>query len=219
MQKWVPATKKIYFLIQVPVPVDTRTRVLLAKMLLLGKVYISVQESHLEQLLTLQKFAKFSGSSDKDFSIWFDDFNETIKISNLTEREKINKIKTFLSGEASYTFEGFNHDTINTLQEAGSQMKRVFDFARDTQDWLVKIYEVKKANTESIRVFAYQVNRMVKKAFPDVGEISKVSLAVDYFLRGLQQDIGNKLIQKHAVYFKFDNIIQIKINFFVVFIY
>ena len=188
-------------------------------MLLLGKVYISVQDSHLEQLLTLQKFAKFSGSSDKDFSIWFDDFNETIKISNLTEREKINKIKTFLSGEASYTFEGFNHDTINTLQEAGSQMKRVFDFARDTQDWLVKIYEVKKANTESIRVFAYQVNRMVKKAFPDVGEISKVSLAVDYFLRGLQQDIGNKLIQKHAVYFKFDNIIQIKINFFVLFIY
>ena len=52
-------------------------------------------ESYLEQLLTLRKFAKFSGSNDEDFSIWFDDFNEIIKISNLTEREKIIKLKTF----------------------------------------------------------------------------------------------------------------------------
>ena len=34
---------------------------------------------------------------------------------------------------------------------------------------------------------------MVKKAFPDPGEISKVSLAVDYFLRGLQEYIGDKV--------------------------
>ena len=148
-------------------------------------------KSHFEHLLALQKFNKFTGSNDEDFSIWFDDFNENIKQSNLTEQEKIRKFKTFLSGEARYTFEGFNHDTVETLDKAGEQMKKVFSFARDTQDWIVKLNEVRRLNTESIRVFAYRVNRMVKNAFPDAGEISKVDLAIDYFLRGLQEDIGN----------------------------
>jgi hypothetical protein len=130
------------------------------------------QDSHIEQILTLQKFTKFSGSTDEDFSIRFDDFIEIIKISNLTEREKINKFKTFLSGEARYNLEEFNHDVIGTLEEAGNQMKNVFDYANDTQDLLVKLNEVKKTTIEPIRVFAYRVNRMVKKAFPDAGEIS-----------------------------------------------
>ncbi len=51
-------------------------------------------------------------------------------------------------------------------------MKNVFDYANDTQDLLVKLNKVKKTTIEPIRVFAYRVNRMVKKAFPDAGEIS-----------------------------------------------
>ena len=83
-------------------------------------------KSHFEHLLALQKIYKFTGSNDEDFSIWFDDFNENIKQSNLTEQEKIRKFKAFLSGEARYTFEGFNHDTVETLDKAGERMKKVF---------------------------------------------------------------------------------------------
>jgi hypothetical protein len=149
--------------------------------------------SRLENLFTFQKFNKFTGSSDEDFLLWFEDFNAAIACSTLNEIEKINKFKFFLSGEARYTVEGFHTDTVNTLEKAGERMKNVFAFARDPQDWIVKLNEVKKSNSEPIRVFAYRVNRMVTKAFPDAGEISRINLAVDYFLRGLQAEIGNKV--------------------------
>ena len=72
-------------------------------------------------------------------------------------------------------------------------MKNVFGFARDPQDWIVKLNEVKKSNIEPIRIFAYRVNRMVTKAFPETGKISRINLAVDYFLRGLQSEIDYKV--------------------------
>ena len=53
-----------------------------------------------------------------------------------------------------YTFEGFHTDTVNTLEKAGERMKNVFAFARDPQDWIRKLNEVKKSNIEPIRVFA-----------------------------------------------------------------
>ena len=34
---------------------------------------------------------------------------------------------------------------------------------------------------------------MFTKAFPDAGEISRINLAVDYFLRGLQSEIDYKV--------------------------
>ncbi len=78
---------------------------------------------------------------------------------------------------------------MNTLEKAGERMKNVFAFARDPQDRIVKLNEVKKTNIELIRVFAYSVNRMHTKTFPDAGDISRINLAVDYFLRGLQEEI------------------------------
>ena len=45
------------------------------------------QDSHIEQILTLQKFTKFSGSADEDFSIRFDDFIEIIKKDILFSKE------------------------------------------------------------------------------------------------------------------------------------
>ncbi len=73
--------------------------------------------SRLENLFTFQKFNKFTGSSDEDFLLWFEDFNAAC--STLNEIEKINKFKFFLSGEARYTFEGIHTDTVNTLEKAG----------------------------------------------------------------------------------------------------
>jgi hypothetical protein len=79
---------------------------------------------------------------------------------------------------------------VNTLEKVGERMKNVFAFARDPQDWIVTLNEVKKSNLMPIRVFAYRVNRMVTKAFPDAGEISRIHIAVEYFLRGLQVEIA-----------------------------
>ncbi len=61
-------------------------------------------------------------------------------------------------------------------------MTNVFAFARDPQDWIVKLSEVKKSDHEPIRVLSNRVNRMVTKAFPEAGEISRKNLAVEILL-------------------------------------
>jgi hypothetical protein len=51
-------------------------------------------------------------------------------------------------------------------------MMNFFAIARESQDWITLDC-----------IFAYRVNRMVTKAFPGAGEILRINLALDYFLR------------------------------------
>ena len=140
-----------------------------------------------------QHLNKFSGSDNEDFTIWFEDFKILLSTCTLSENDKLNKFKTYLSGEARYAFEGFQKHQINTLEKAGEQMKNVFAIARDSQEWILKLNEIKQSPMESIRVFAYRTNRMVQKAFPNADETTANLLAIDYFLRGLKDDIGQKV--------------------------
>ena len=146
-----------------------------------------------QQLMHEQKLIKFNGRANEDFIIWFADFQIAVNHSHLSESDKVDKFKTYLGGEARYVFEGFATDQVDTLEKAGERMRRVFAIARDSQEWILQLDQLKQSSTESIRVFGYRTNRIVRHAFPtaDVNTINLLS--IDYFLRGLPEETGKRV--------------------------
>jgi hypothetical protein len=88
----------------------------------------------------------------------------------------------------------FNADDIDSLDQAGEMMKQVFAIARNQQEWILHLRDMKKKDTENFRVFAYRTTRMVRQAFPNADENTYNSLAIDFFTRGLPEAINSYVI-------------------------
>jgi hypothetical protein len=91
-------------------------------------------------------------------------------------------------------YEGFNAGDIDSLDQAGEMMKQVFAIARDQQEWILHLRDMKKKDTENFRVFAYPTTRMVRQAFPNSDENTYNSPAIEYFTRGLPEAIYSYII-------------------------
>ena len=144
---------------------------------------------------TISRISYFSGNKDEDFSIWFDDLKDALKKYSINEEEKILLLKSKLKGDARYTFEGFQPHVTQTLEKIGQAMETVFGIAHDTREWLNKLNETKQKQSESIHVFAHRISRMVLKAYPETKNVMETNnkLSIDYFLRGLNDDIGEQV--------------------------
>ena len=66
-------------------------------------------------------------------------------------------------------------------------MQKVFAIAQDSQEWILQLDQLKQSSTESIRVFGYRINRIVRHAFPTADENIINLLPIDY-LRGLPEE-------------------------------
>ena len=141
-----------------------------------------------------RRLPQFKGQPDEDFMVWFDDFKLSTQHAFKTEAEKLALFKTYLSGDARHVYEGFKPNDIQTLNKAGEMMNQVFAIARDQQDWMIHLRELKKGPTENVRVFAYRTTRLVRQAFPNADENTCNSLAIDYFTRGLPDSINNYIM-------------------------
>jgi hypothetical protein len=53
-------------------------------------------------------------------------------------------------------YEGFNAGDIDSLDQAGEMTKQVFAIARDQQEWILHLRDMKKKDTKNFRVFAYR---------------------------------------------------------------
>ena len=103
----------------------------------------------------LRRLPQFAGTKDEDFLIWFEDFKLTSERTCSSEEERLVVFKTYLTGDARHVYEGFNGNEIHSLEEAGKMMNAVFAVARDQQEWILHLKELKKKETENIWVFAY----------------------------------------------------------------
>ena len=126
--------------------------------------------------------------------IWFEDFKLTIQRTCSSENERLSIFKTYLAGDARLVYEGFNADDFDSLDQAGEMMKQVFAIARDQQEWILHLRDMKKKDTENLRVFAYRTTRMVRQAFPHADENTCNTLSIDYFTRGLPEAINSYVI-------------------------
>jgi hypothetical protein len=104
----------------------------------------------------LRRLPQFKGSQDEDFMIWFEDFKLTIQRTCSIENERLSIFKTYLAGDARLVYEGFNADHIDSLDQAGEMMKQVFAIAREQQEWILHLRDMKKKDTKNFRVFAYR---------------------------------------------------------------
>jgi hypothetical protein len=126
--------------------------------------------------------------------IWFEDLKLSFHKTGCTEEDKLRFFNTYLSGNARLVYEGFNGDDIHTLNQAGSMMKGVFAIARDQQEWILHLRDLKRKPEENIRVYAYRTARVVRQAFPNADENTYNSLSIDYFTRGLPESINSYVI-------------------------
>ena len=142
---------------------------------------------------SISLLSKFSGTKDEDFNIWFDDFKSTLDQYPTIESNKIVLFKSKLQGDARYTFEGFLPNKVDTLEKAGRAMETVFALAHDEQEWIIKLNSARQAPSELIQVFGHRISRMVLKAYAETDEKTINKLSIDYFLRGINDYIGEKL--------------------------
>ena len=142
----------------------------------------------------MRRLPQFAGTKDEDFLTWFEDFKLTSERTCSSEEERLIIFKTYLTGDARHVYEGFNGNEIQTLEEAGKMMNAVFAVARDRQEWILHLRELKKKESENIRVFAYRTARIVRQAFPEADEDTYNFLAIDYFTRGLPEMINSYVI-------------------------
>jgi hypothetical protein len=147
-----------------------------------------------ESIHGLRRLPQFAGTKDEDFLTWFEDFKLTSERTCSSEEERLIIFKTYLTGDARHVYEGFNGNEIQTLEEAGKMMNAVFAVARDRQEWILHLRELKKKESENIRVFAYRTARIVRQAFPEADEDTYNFLAIDYFTRGLPEMINSYVI-------------------------
>ena len=96
-------------------------------------------------------------------------------------------------------YEGFNVNEVNTFDKAGAMMNDVFALARDRQEWILHLKDLKKKKPENIRVFAYRTARIVRQAYPQADNNTYTSLSIDYFTRGLPEAINSYVIIRKPV--------------------
>ena len=142
---------------------------------------------------TVSQLSKFSGSKDEDFTVWFEDLRSILDQYPSTEATKITIFKSKLQGDARYTFEGFLPHKVDTLEKAGKAIETVFTTENDEHDWIIKLNAAKQTPSELIRVFGHRINRMVLKAYSGTDEKTINKLSIDYFLRGLSDNIGETI--------------------------
>ena len=72
-------------------------------------------------------------------------------------------------------------------------METVFALAHGEKEWIIKLNAARQAPSELIQVFGHRISRMVLKAYAETDEKTINKLSIDYFLRGINDYIGEKL--------------------------
>ena len=147
----------------------------------------------------MRRLPQFKGTKDEDFLTWFEDFKLTSERTCSNEEERLAIFKTYLAGDARHVYEGFNVNEVNTFDKAGAMMNDVFALARDRQEWILHLRDLKKKEPETIRVFAYRTARIVRQAYPQADNNTYTSLSIDYFTRGLPEAINSYVIIRKPV--------------------
>jgi hypothetical protein len=157
-----------------------------------GSAFHNHNTFHQNNLLKHMKIVKFHGNKDEDFDIWFDDFSNQVSKMKVSERDKLDLFKLNLSGDARIAFEGCKPDQVDTLSKAGFKMRSVFSTVTLAQ-WSVKLEAIQKEMDEDMQIYGLRVSRLVQRAYPTVDEVSIETLKIDHFLRGLPNDMANKI--------------------------
>jgi hypothetical protein len=148
-----------------------------------------------ESIHGLRRPPQFASTKDEDFLTWFEDFKLISERTCSSEEERLIIFNTYLTGDARHVYEGFNGNEIQTHDEAAKMMNAVFAAARDRQEWILHLRELKKKESENIRVFAYRTARIVRQAFPEATDEDTYDfLAIDYFTRVLPEMINSYVI-------------------------
>ena len=162
------------------------------------------EDSQVQQLLrVLEKsiekkildIEKFSATANQDFSRWIEDFN--FRTNTEDENTKLGLLKVYLGGDAREVLDSLSVDVSRSYLRTVDALKKFFD-KNSTSELLDALESIKLEPHQSLKLFGVRISNLVKKLYPGNEEAVNESIIVNYFIRGLDPEVGRRLrIRKH----------------------
>ncbi|KAI1704367.1 CBR-DCT-10 protein [Ditylenchus destructor] len=160
-------------------------------------VYSDSETDHnCTEVLTIDPFVsgatdmlpKYDGNPTQSFAIWEEQFRDTLNLitSDLTETQKLNRLKYCLVGRAR---QEFNKITENTLDNALKQLREQFQSSSSRVIAKQALAACRQAPGEKIFNFANRLNTAVRAALNEEDENNVQKRLFDEFIERILPDI------------------------------
>jgi len=140
----------------------------------------------------------YDGENASDYDTWWQDIDAQLKLYNLTESDKINKVNSCLKGKARNYVSSVNIRQMHCLQDLDDLLRKVFD----KTDWYQKLVSSKQEDNEPIRDFAVRLSITAKRC--NLAEVAVEKICMHTFKKNSVPHI-QKLLANLLPSVKFDD--------------